>query len=122
MAQMGFQQGLGFVPFGALGYGAVKAFTKDDASPASDISEDAHQRPRIRRPKEALINASKHKSWIVRMAAVDSLARRDDPTVIPQLKPRLSDDKHIVRYTAAAAIIRLSALQDKPAQLRPSLS
>ena len=63
----------------------------------------------------------KHKSWTVRMAAVDSLARRNDPTVIPQLEARLSDDQGFIGYTAAAAIIRLADLQDKSAQLRPSL-
>jgi HEAT repeat protein len=119
MAQMGFQQGLGFVPFASVGYGAVKAFTKDDASPVQAAAAKILIKDPDPKTKEALINASGHKSWIVRMAAVDSLARRDDPSVIPQLEPRLHDDKEIVRYTAAAAIIRLADLQDKSAQGRP---
>ena len=120
MAQMGFQQGLGFVPFGGLGYGAVKAFTKDDASPVQATAAKMLIKDPDPKTKEALINASKNKSWIVRLAAVDSLARRNDPTVIPQLELRLSDDKDVVRYIAAAAIIRLADLQDKSAQLRLS--
>ena len=119
MAQMGFQQGLGFVPFGGLGYGAVKAFTKDGASPVKATAAKVLIKDPDPKTKEALINASKHKSWIVRTAAVDALARRDDASVIPELKSRLSDDKDVVRYTAAAAIIRLTDLPDKSAQVRP---
>ena len=33
MAQFGFEQGIGFVPFAGLGYGALKALRKDDESP-----------------------------------------------------------------------------------------
>ena len=33
MAQFGFEQGIGFIPFAGLGYGAIKTFTKDDKSP-----------------------------------------------------------------------------------------
>lgn len=121
MAQMGFEQGLGFVPFASLGYEAFKAFTKDNASPALVTAANMLIKDPDPKSKEALINASRHKKWTVRVAAVDSLARRNDPTVIPQLEPRLSDNKDMVRYTAAAAIIRLADLQDKSVQLRPSL-
>jgi HEAT repeat protein len=120
MAQLGFQEGLGFVPFGGLGYGAVKAFTKDDVSPVQATAAKMLIKDPDPKTKEALSNALNHKSWIVRMAAVDALARRNDATVIPQLEPRLKDYKDIVRYTAAAAIIRL-ADQDKPSQVRSSL-
>ena len=57
---------------------------------------------------EALVNAVSDKSWIVRMAALDSLAHRGDPSVIPRISFKLDDEKDVVRYTAAAAIIRLS--------------
>ncbi|HVO63778.1 MAG TPA: HEAT repeat domain-containing protein [Terriglobales bacterium] len=121
MAQMGFEQGLGFLPFASVGYGALKAVTKDGASPVQATAAKMLIKDPDPKTKEALINALNHKSWIVRTAAVDALARRDDATVIPQVEQRLSDDKYIVRYTAAAAIIRLSDLQDKSAQLRRSL-
>jgi HEAT repeat protein len=108
------ETGLTFIPipFAGLGYGAIKAFTKDDASPAQAAAAKMLIKNPDPKSKEALINASKHKSWTVRAAAVDSLARRNDPTVILQLEPRLTDDKDVVKYTAAAAIIRLADLQD----------
>ena len=33
LAKIGFEAGLGFIPFGGLGYKAVKAFTSDKTSP-----------------------------------------------------------------------------------------
>ena len=51
------------------------------------------------------------------MAAPDSLARRGDPSVIPQIESKLEDEKDVVRYVAAGAIIRLSAVK-APAEVR----
>ena len=38
MAQFGFEEGIGFIPFAGVGLGAVKAFTKDDVSPVRAAS------------------------------------------------------------------------------------
>ena len=109
------------IPFAGLGYGAYKALSKDDASPAQAAAAKMLIKDPDPKSTEALINASRHKSWTVRVAAVDSLARRGDPAVIPELEPRLSDDKDSVRYTAAAAIICLAELQNSSADLRHGL-
>jgi HEAT repeat protein len=116
MAETGV--GLIPIPFAGLGYGAIKAFTKDDASPAQAAAAKMLIKDPDPKSQEALINALKHKSSVVRVAAADSLARGDDPTVIPQLEPSLSDEKDSVRYTAAAAIIRLAEVQNSSANLR----
>jgi HEAT repeat protein len=119
------EMGMTFVPFAGMGYGALKAVTKDDASPVQAEAAKILIKDPDPKSKEALIRATKHKSWTVRMAAVDSLARRDDPTVIPQLEPRLTDDKDVVKYTAAAAIIRLADLRSSsrgPAPAAPVAS
>jgi HEAT repeat protein len=112
------EMGMTFVPFAGMGYGALKALTKDDGSPVQAAAAKMLIKDLDPKSREALINASRHKNWIVRTAAVDSLARRDDPSVIPQLELRLSDDKDVVRYTAAAAIIRLTELQNSSTDLR----
>jgi HEAT repeat protein len=36
MAQLGFEQGIGFVPFAGIGWEAIKRITKDDSSPVRD--------------------------------------------------------------------------------------
>lgn len=117
------ETGLTFIPipFAGLGYGAFKTFTKNDGSDAQAAAAKMLIKDPDPKSKQALINASKQKSWTVRAAAVDSLARRDDPAVIAQLEPRLTDDKDVVKYTAAAAIIRLSELQDRSGDLRQAV-
>jgi HEAT repeat protein len=112
------EMGTNFIPFAGLGYGAFKELTKDDGSPVEATAAKMLIQDPDPKSKEALINASRHKRWTVRVAAIDSLARRDDPSVIPQLEPRLSDEKDVVRYTAAAAIIRLAPLQNSSTDLR----
>jgi len=106
MAQFGFERGIGFIPFAGIGYGAFKQFSKDDESPVRAAAAKMLIKDPDPKSREALISAASDKSWIVRMAALDSLARRGDPTVIPQIMPQLDDEKDVVRYTAAGAIIR----------------
>jgi HEAT repeat protein len=111
MAQLGFEQGIGFVPFGGIGYAGFKMITKDDSSPVRAAASRVLAKDPDPKTGEALVKAASDKSWIVRMAALDSLARRGDPSLIPQIVPSLEDSKDSVRYTAAAAIIRLSGMK-----------
>lgn len=50
-------------------------------------------------------------SWTVRATAVKGLGDRGDPAAIPKLEPLLKDGHHVVRYMAAATIVRLSSLR-----------
>src|SRR5215813_5308190 len=108
LVQFGFEQGIGFVPFGGLAYGGFKRLTKDDVSPVRSAAATVLTRDPDPKTGEALVNAASDKSWIVRMAALETLARRGDPSVVSQIVFKLEDKKDVVRYTAAAAIIRLS--------------
>jgi HEAT repeat protein len=53
------------------------------------------------------------KDWIVRAAAVEAVAQRGDPSLEERIEVALYDANVHVRYTAAAAVIRLSALMNK---------
>ena len=112
MAQFAFETGIGFIPFGGLGYGVVKAVTKDDESPVRAAAAKILASDPDPRSGEALVKAASDKSWIVRAAALDAIANRGDPTLAAQIVPQLDDDKDLVQYVAAAAIIQLST---KPA-------
>ena len=120
MAQFGFEQGIGFIPFAGIGYGAFKQFSKDDESPVRAAAAKMLIKDPDPKTREALLAAASDKSWIVRMAALDSLAHRGDPTVIPQIMPQLGDEKDLVRYTAAGAIIRLSQAKPAATQTKPT--
>jgi len=119
MAQFGFEQGLGFIPFAGLGYTAVKSLAKDDSSPVRAAAARVLAKDSDPKSKSALIDATTDKSWIVRAAALNALALRNDPSVVPNIQSALDDDKSAVRYTAAATIIHLGEVKP-PKPARPS--
>ncbi|HVN18176.1 MAG TPA: HEAT repeat domain-containing protein [Dongiaceae bacterium] len=110
MAQFGFSQGIGYVPYAGLAVGAYKALRKDDTSPVRAVAAVALASDPDPRSGEALLKAASDKSLIVRTAALDAIAHRNDPSLISAIVPMMNDEKDVVRYTAAAAIVRLSKM------------
>jgi len=49
----------------------------------------------------------------VRAAALEALAKRGDPSVLDTVQLYVSDEKDAVKYTAAAAVLRLMAIKEK---------
>jgi HEAT repeat protein len=120
MAEFGVEEGLGFIPFAGFGYSAVKELRKDDVSPvragaAATLATDPDPRSGL-----ALVKAASDKSWIVRAAALDALAKRGDPKLLDGILPSLDDKKDLVRYTCAATVIRLSSIGES--SKRPNLT
>jgi HEAT repeat protein len=116
MAEFGFEQGIGFVPFAGIGWGAIKAIRKDDASPVRAAAARVLARDPDPATTKALVEATGDNSWIVQVAALEALAKRGDPATLPTVARYLSDEKSAIRFTAAAAVIHLSAV--KPAGRR----
>jgi HEAT repeat protein len=112
METMAFEQGMGFVPFGGASlqvYNAIhQSESKEPIVKATSIRILAKD-PDPRTGK-ALIAATTDKSWLVRAAAFDALARRGDPALLPDLTSGLKDEKEEVKLTAAAAVIHLSTM------------
>jgi HEAT repeat protein len=108
MAQIGFEQGIGFVPFAGIGLGAIKALTPNDDSPVRAAAAIALASDPDPKSREALLSAIQDKSWIVRVAALNAIAQRNDATLIPEIVTAVNDARPEVKYTAAAAILRLS--------------
>jgi HEAT repeat protein len=108
LAAFGFEQGVGFIPFGGLTLGVFRSVTKDDVSPIRAAAADVLAGDPDPKTTAALKTAVTDKSWIVRAAAADALGKRKDASAIPALQLALDDDKEAVRYTAAVAIIRLN--------------
>jgi len=111
MGQLGFEAGIGFVPFASIGYGAIKALGKDDVSPIRAAAAKILAKDPDPRSAAALVEAASDKSWIVRVAAIGALSDRDDPSVLAQIEPKMDDETEAVRLTAAAAVIHLEDLQ-----------
>jgi HEAT repeat protein len=108
MAQFGFEQGIGFVPFAGMGWFMVKAMAKDDVSPVRAAAAEVLAEDPDPASGEALVKAAFDKSWIVRAAALHAIAKRGDPNLMDSIVPAMADGNQAVRCTAAAAVIRLS--------------
>jgi len=113
IAQFGFEEGIGFVPFASVGWTAIKAVTRDDVSPVRAAAAKVLADDPDPASGQALAQAVKDKRWVVRVAAVESIAKRGDPSLLDSVVPAMSDEKEAVRYTAAAAVLRLSEAAEK---------
>jgi HEAT repeat protein len=112
MAQLGFEEGIGFIPFAGIGWGAIKAIAKDDSSSIRAASAKVLGKDPDPATTKALADAAGDKSWLVRAAALEALAKRGDPSVLDTVKLYMSDEKDAVRYTAAATVLRLIAIKE----------
>jgi HEAT repeat protein len=115
MALLGLSEGVGFVPFASIGWDAMRAIHTDDTSPiraaaATLLADDPD-------PKslEALETAAGDKSWLVRIAALEALAKRKEPGIVNKIELSMFDDRSEVRYTAAALVLHLGAIPRKKA-------
>ncbi|SRR5579883_1443495 len=119
MALMGFQEGIGFIPYAGMGYDAYRAIKKDDSSPIRSAAARALVDDPDVITEDALVQtAVADKSEIVRNAALSTLARRGNPKIIERIVPALNDDKDSVKYSAAATILHLTDIQSKPKPVR----
>ncbi len=110
MALFGVRQGFGFIPFGGIGFSTVMEMTKDNASPLRAAAAKALAKDPDPHSAKALKEAALDKSWIVRVAALDAIAHRGDPALLATAYGSLNDDKDVVRFTAAAAALRLGMI------------
>jgi HEAT repeat protein len=111
VAQMGLQEGIGFVPYAGMGYEAYRQLMKHDSSPVRAAAARFLALDPDSISEDALIQvAVADKNTIVREAALDALAQKSDAKCIQRLAINLDDDKYPVRYRTAATIIRLGSV------------
>ena len=110
LAEFGFEQGIGFSIFTSIGWQVFKVIHTNDVAPVRAAAAKVLADDPDPRSGQALVRSCSDKSWIVRVAALDALARRGDPAYIKDVDSHTADDKDMVRYTAAAAVIRLSGV------------
>ena len=119
LATLGFEEGIGFVPFAGIGYSVYKRVIKSDsgdlrAAVAKRLALDPD--PLSAR---ALVAATQDKHWLVRAAALEAISQRGDRALLPKVILSLDDEKDEVRFAAAACIVHLS---DLPAKSGPTAS
>ena len=112
MAQLGFEEGIGFVPFAGIGWRAIKEIRKGDSSPVRAASARVLAEDPDPGTTKVLADEAGDKSWIVRTAVLEALAKRGDPSALDTVVLYMLDEKYVVRYTAAAATLRLLAIKE----------
>jgi HEAT repeat protein len=111
LAQLGVEEGIGFIPFAGIGWEAVKMLRKDDSSPIRAAAAKVLARDPDPATFKALSDASGDPKWLVRTAALEALGRRGNATALDTVVLYLGDDNESVRYTAAAAFLRLMSIK-----------
>src|SRR5260370_31012806 len=108
MAKMGFEEGIGFIPFAGMGYEAFKTVTKNDSSPVRAAAAKQLARDPDPGTAKALLKATTDKNWQVRAAALEALAQRGDPSLVPQIAAAPDDVKHRVPFSSAPLLHHLN--------------
>ncbi|MBV9300956.1 MAG: HEAT repeat domain-containing protein [Acidobacteriaceae bacterium] len=111
--KMAFETGIGFVPFGGMGYEAWKTVTQDDTSPVRAAAAERLATDPDAKSGTALAHECSDNKWRVRQAAVDAIAARGDPALSYGLIAVLEDPNDNVRFDAAAAIIRFNTAKPR---------
>jgi len=119
MALLGFREGIGYVPFGDIGYMAWRAITKDSRAPVragavKALSDDADPITQNMLAQEAVSD----KSELVRIAALESIAKHGDPSAVEKIEPAMNDPKYSVKCAAAAAILHLEDMRKRKTKRR----
>jgi HEAT repeat protein len=109
LAKIGFSEGIGYIPFAGIGWDAYRTMSKKDPNPARAVAATFLAHDPDPATAKALVKATNDKDWIVRAAAVEAIAQRGDSSLLPKVERKFADRNPKVRYTAAAAVIRLSA-------------
>jgi HEAT repeat protein len=108
LAKIGFEAGMGFIPFGGVGTKIFKTATQDKVSPVRAAAAQKLANDPDPRSARALADAASDKHWLVRASAVSAIAKRGDPKLLPAVIPLLEDEHDTVRLNAAAAVAHLS--------------
>jgi HEAT repeat protein len=109
LAKIGFESGIGFVPFGGAALQAYRTIRKDDSSPVRAAAAQKLIRDPDPKTRDALARMATDSKWMVRAAVVDAIAKRNDRSLLDSVLPLLNDDNDTVRLTAAATVVHLSA-------------
>ena len=112
LAKIGFSEGIGFVPFAGMGWDAWRTIHKKDPNPTRAVAATYLANDPDPHSARALVKASSDRNWIVRAAAIEAIAKRGDASLLPKVAIRFTDKSEKVRYSAAAAVIRLSAIEE----------
>jgi HEAT repeat protein len=112
LAELGFEQAIGYVPYAGMGWDALRVILKNDSSPVRAAAATMVATDPDPNSAKALVKATRDKNWIVRVAALEAIAKRNDPKLRIEIEPSMYDPKREVRYAAAATVAHLVDVSD----------
>ena len=107
MEKLAFQVGIGFVPFGGMGYEAWKTITQDNAAAVRVLAVERLAQDPDPKSADALIQTRFDKSWQVRAAVASAIAERLDRSLLEPVAAMMDDSNDNVRFDAAASVVEL---------------
>jgi len=110
LEEIGFSEGIGFVPFAGIAWHVYRTVHKENPNPVRAIAATYLAHDHDPASARALVRATDDKNWLVRVAAIQAIAQRGDPSLLPKIQLKCSDPHAQVRYSAAAAVIHLSTI------------
>jgi len=114
LAELGFEQGIGFIPFAGIGWEAYRMLSKDNATPVrAEAAKILATDPDPESGSALGDAATDDRNWVVRVAALSSIAKRGNPALLRAAVAAMEDNKPAVRYAAAATVVRLLDVQDR---------
>jgi HEAT repeat protein len=118
------KQGVGFVPLPGFGMGisSLQAILEDNGVSGRATAALLLGSEKDAATVAALRDALEDKDWHVRAAAVHALALQNNPALRKDLDPMIEDENEAVRLRAAAAVLRLAAMQKRAATVAPAAS
>jgi HEAT repeat protein len=114
LEKLAFETGMGFVPYGGVGWQTIRAITHDDASPVRALAAERLATDRDPKSAKALTDYLSDKKTRVREGVVEAIAKRGDPALLKDVVDLLEDENESVRYDAAATVIYLSRRRAVP--------
>jgi len=107
---IGLGVGISYAPYATYGWMLWRELSKDYRTPVRINALKKLANDPDSRIGGALTNAACDKHETVRVAALFAIGRHNDPSLIVPITQHMMDKKAPVRYMAAAAVLRLSAL------------
>lgn len=124
LAEMGFGEGIGFVPFASVGWETMQTIMKDKKSGTvaragiiSALATDPDPRT-----DDVLVKNTQNPRWVLRVAALEAIAKRGKPALRSAIQKSMDDPKYHVKYAAAATIAYLNDLAESQGAVRTSPS
>jgi HEAT repeat protein len=110
LADSKIPEGIGYIPFAGIGWDAYRTMNKKNPNKRERRRQGCWRTIRTRPPAKRWLKPQRTKTGLCGLL-VEAIAQRGDPSLLPHVVDKFRDKNPNVRYGAAAAVIRLSEIE-----------